>query len=365
MRILYILTSLGVGGAEKLVLALADRMTARGHTVALLVLRPQLEQELPARPAVFRLGMRKTLWSGIAALLRARRVLRSFRPEVVHSHGIHGNLFARLLRILRMGPAPIATIHNIYEGGWARMLAYRLTDRWCRMTTAVSCAAAERFVRLKAVAPAKSLAIPNGVDAKEFAPDAARRREMRASAGLAGEFLWLAAGRITPAKDFATLLRAFAIVGTQCPSAWLWIAGEAVDGAETGRIIRLAADLRIGDRIRCLGLRSDMPALLDAADGFVLSSAWEGMPLVVAEAMAMEKPVVATDVGGVRELLDECGTLVPARDSQALAGAMLHTMRLTKEQRSEQGRAARARIAERFSIDALADAWESLYRRCL
>ena len=114
--------------------------------------------------------------------------------------------------------------------------------------------------------------------------------------------------------------------------------------------------------VRWLGLRRDMPALLDAADGFVLASAWEGMPLVVGEAMAMEKPVVATDVGGVRELVGEAGVIVPAKSPESLAEAMLTTMRSTDEERRKSGRAGRARIAAFFSMDAKADQWEAVYR---
>jgi glycosyltransferase involved in cell wall biosynthesis len=106
-----------------------------------------------------------------------------------------------------------------------------------------------------------------------------------------------------------------------------------------------------------------MPALLNAADGFVLASAWEGMPLAVGEAMAMEKPVVATDVGGVRELTGECAVIVPAKNPERLAEAMLAVMRSAPETRCALGRAARARIQSRFSMDAKADEWEALYRK--
>ena len=108
-------------------------------------------------------------------------------------------------------------------------------------------------------------------------------------------------------------------------------------------------------------MRRDIPALLDAADGFVLSSAWEGMPLVVGEAMAMAKPVVATDVGGVRELVGDSGAKVPAKDSNALGEAMLAMMRRPAAARAELGRKARERILNCFGMDAKADEWEALY----
>jgi glycosyltransferase involved in cell wall biosynthesis len=105
-----------------------------------------------------------------------------------------------------------------------------------------------------------------------------------------------------------------------------------------------------------------LAALLDAADGFVLSSAWEGMPLALGEAMAMAKPVVATDVGGVRELVGEMGLVVAARSPKALAEAMRATMEQRPEKRQAVGWAARQRIQEHFALDAKACAWEALYR---
>ena len=106
-----------------------------------------------------------------------------------------------------------------------------------------------------------------------------------------------------------------------------------------------------------------MPALLDAADAFVLGSAWEGMPLVVGEAMAMQKPVVATDVGGVRELIGDAGVLVPPKDSAALADAMLRIMQMPDGHRQAMGQAGRERIRQHFDMNTKAEEWEALYSR--
>jgi glycosyltransferase involved in cell wall biosynthesis len=203
-----------------------------------------------------------------------------------------------------------------------------------------------------------------GIDIVEFSPSAERRAHMRTGMGARGEFIWLTAGRIVPAKDYPNLLRAFARVRAACSDAQLRIAGEAA-GQEASKVRALAADLGLDDSVRWLGLRRDLPALLDAADGFVLASAWEGMPLAVGEAMAMEKPVVATDVGGVRELVEESGIVVPPGDSEALAGAMLNIMQRPPEDRHTLGRAARERIQSSFSMDTRADEWEALYRTIL
>jgi glycosyltransferase involved in cell wall biosynthesis len=356
MRIAYVLPSLGIGGAERQVVALGERMKARGHAVVLITLLGRQAEEWPTTVDVLRLDLRQTPTGILSALLRARRFLRDFRPDLIHSHIFPANMAARLFKLMLPGTVVLSTVHNVYEGGWARMTAYRLTDFLSRRTIAVSAAAAERYVRLKAIPAHKSLVQPNGIDCAEFTPEPECRAIYRAQMGVREEFVWLSAGRITAAKDYPNLMRAFALVLNEFPEARLWIAGEAV-GAGAVRI-----QTQSSGAVRWLGLRRDMPALLDAADGFVLASAWEGMPLVLGEAMAMQKPVVATDVGGVRELVGEAGIIVPAKNSESLAQAMRTTMRKSKEERARTGQAGRTRILAHFSLEAKAGEWEALYR---
>ena len=357
MRIVYVLTSLGVGGAERQALALAAKMAERGHTVAVLVMQPHGDEECVTSLGTVYLGMRRNPASFLAALLRGRRFFRKFRPEVAHSHCFHANVFTRLQKILEPRVAVVSSIHNVWEGGWPRMLAYRLTDRLAGRTSLVGNAIRARFVGLKAVSARRSVAIGNGIDPKEFAPCRARREETREAMQASHAFVWLTAGRLAPAKDYPNLLRAFRRVMDACPVARLWIAG----GGDGAALQAMAAGMGLGDSIHWLGLQRAMPALLDAADGFVLGSAWEGMPLAVAEAMAMEKTVVATDVGSVRELLGEAGRLAATRSDEALASAMLEAMRQTPEQRQALGRAARERILRTFSMDTKCAEWEALY----
>lgn len=373
MRIAYLLTSVGMGGAERLALAIARRMAARGHAVQTIALR-RLPEEWDAELPVVHLDLRKTPWSGVAGLARVSRVFESFQPDLIHSHGFHANMLARVLRLQntllgrRQGadarPALITTVHNVYEGGWPRMMAYRLTDRLSARTTAVSEAAARRFVETGAISRRRCVVLPNAIEMEEYAPDPRRREAVRASMAAGENFIWLAAGRIAPAKDYPNLLRAFAEVCRAMPRSQLWIAGEDCSGA-IDPLRKLAGELAISDFIRWLGLRRDLPALLDAADGFVSGSAWEGMPLAVAEAMAMEKPVAATDVGGVRELVGEAGWMAPACNPEALAQAMIAIMRQSRPERETMGGAARARVQARFSMEARAEDWEALYRQVI
>ena len=365
MRIVTVLTSLGMGGAEKLALAVAERMAKRGHDVAMLSLMPRLTEQWPTTLPVTYLDIRKNPASVAAGFRRGRHFLREFRPDVVHSHSFHANILARLLTIgvSRVPHAVvISNVHNVYEGGRMRMLAYRLTDRWSVRTVAISQAAANSFIRLKAIPKHKCSVRALGIDTQKFAPDAERRASTRKAMGADSSFVWLCVGRIAPAKDYPNLLRAFAKVEQQRSDTRLWIAGGGSEVA-CQELESLANDLGVREKVLFLGLQRDMPALLDAADGFVLGSAWEGLPQVIAEAMAMEKPVVATDVGGVRELLGDGGTLVPAKDPEALAAAMVETMRRNSDEGALEGKAARELIQRRFSIDAVADGWEALYEQ--
>jgi glycosyltransferase involved in cell wall biosynthesis len=353
-----------MGGAEKLALAVAGRMARRGHEELVMVMREPLAEEWPtALPKIY-LNMRKSPASAWTGLLHARQALAAYRPEIIHSHSFYANIFGRALGLCVPGAAVLSTIHNVYEGGWPRMMAYRLTDGFSRRSVAVSQAASDRFVRLGAVPQDKCRVIANGIDLAEFVPEPARRARLREQMGDSANFVWITAGRVVPAKDYPNLLRAFAGVFRQRNEARLWIAGEAASGA-LEPLQALAGELKIASAVRWLGLRRDLPALLDAADGFVLASAWEGMPLVLGEAMAMAKPVVATDVGGVREMAGETGEVVAAKDPHALAAAMLATMQRGQEVRAKKGNAARERIAQRFSVEASADNWEAIYKEIL
>jgi glycosyltransferase involved in cell wall biosynthesis len=268
VRILYILTTLGVGGAEKQVVGLAERMAAQGHAVTLLTLK-HADEEWPVKLPAMRLNLPKTLPGILRGLGFARNFVAAFRPDLLHSHTFPANLFTRLLALrLRFGgkaPTVVNTIHNVHEGGWHRMALYAVTDPLVDKVTAVSEAAARRFVRLRAVPQRKMQVLTNGIDTEAFAPDGARRRQtrmlMHTPLRAANQFVWLAVGRLAPAKDYPNLLSAFARVRSAFPDCCLWIAGEG-DASGFDR-------LQSGESgVRFLGLRRDVAALLDAADGF-------------------------------------------------------------------------------------------------
>jgi glycosyltransferase involved in cell wall biosynthesis len=129
----------------------------------------------------------------------------------------------------------------------------------------------------------------------------------------------------------------------------------------------LVAQLNLLGSVNLLGPRSDVSALMNAADGYVMSSAWEGMPMVLLEAAAIGLPIVTTDVGGNREAFEQgkSGYLVPAKDSSALANGMLKLMQQTPEARAEMGQAARRFIVEKYDLEAVVTQWEQLYAKLL
>lgn len=348
------------------VLSLADRMRSRGHQTIIVSMIPigaVGDEAGRLGIPVETLGMRPG-WPDPRGLLRLAALLRRWKPDVVHSHMVHANILARVARLLAPIPALVSTVHNSYEGGALRMAAYRMTNRLADLTTIISQAAAERYLRLKAVSEDRLRVVPNGVDLERFRPDPAARERMRRELGLGDAFVWLAVGRFEAAKDYPTLLHAFADPaggGGETPSSVLLLAGQGTlrDASEA-----LATDLGIASRTRFLGVRRDVPDLMAAADGYVMSSAWEGLPMVLLEAAAAGLPVVATRVGGNDEIVRPGvnGYLVPARDVPALAGAMREMMALPPPRRRELAERGRAHVREHYALGGVLDRWESIYR---
>ncbi|MDM0053468.1 glycosyltransferase [Variovorax sp. J22R115] len=359
MKILLLITGLGIGGAEKVVCALADALIMKGYEVMLVYITgPALT--LPSNPAVKveNLGM-VSKFGVIAAFAKLRRLIRIFRPDVVHSHMIHANVLARLVRLITSIPLLVSTAHNSYEGGRLRTLAYRWTDSLPDISTNVSVEAVNSFLKIRATAPGRMIPIHNGISTSDFSYCDIGRRRVRESLGVKDNCeLILAVGRLHEAKDYPNLFQALSRLRSKGLSFVLCIAG---DGPLRGAFQMLISDLNLSEHIRFLGIRYDVADLMSAADVFVLSSAWEGFGLVVAEAMACERVVVATDCGGVREVLGEAGFLVPPRNPVALADALATALQLPFEERTAVGVAARKRVMERYSLNISAQNWTRIY----
>jgi glycosyltransferase involved in cell wall biosynthesis len=363
--LLFISTGLAYGGAETQVVRLATRLKLRGWEVSVVSLMPPkayVEDLEAAGIPVFSLGIRRK-WPDLRPVLRLTRIIRKRQPHIIHSFMVHANLLARLVRLFAPVPVLICSARNVDEGGRLREILYRLTDPLCDLTTQVSQDGLERYVRVGAVPRHKIRYIPNGVDTERFKPNLEDRLKVRKELGVDG-FVWLAVGRFDPPKDYPNMLQAFARVINKHSNTMLLIAG---DGPLRETMENMARELGIERRIKFLGIRRDVPQLMNAVDAYVMSSSWEGMPNVLLEASATGLPIVATNVGGNSEVVLDgiTGFLVPPRNPEALAEAMLRMMDLPEEKRREMGKAARKHVEDNFSLDRVVDMWEALYRELL
>ncbi len=363
MKILFVITGLGVGGAERQVVDLATRLVQLNHQVKICYLTGSpANLSIPNQIELIGLGVRKSVWGFFMAYAALRRVILRFQPDVVHSHMVHANILSRLVRLTTPITRLVCTAHSTNEGGKLRMLGYRLTARLADVSTNVSAEAVAAFEAQGAVAPGTMLAISNGIDTERFQPSDSARLELRKREGVhEDEQIVLAVGRLNEAKDYPNLFRAFADVLSSSVNVRLWIVG---DGELRKDLEEEIARNGITEKVRFLGIRSNVADWMNAADVFALSSAWEGFGLVVAEAMACEKVVVATDAGGVKEVLGDCGYLVPTRNASALSAALKEALHLPPEAANSLGQRARERIVSQYSLENIAKRWCAIYEGC-
>jgi glycosyltransferase involved in cell wall biosynthesis len=364
---MFLSTTMGMGGADQQLLTIAGGLRKRGHEVMIVSLTPLGPMGLEARQQGIpteTLGMRR----GVAdprGLVRLARLLRAWRPDVLHSHMVHANLMARVVRLIAPVPVLVSTIHSIRDGGWLLVSAYRLTNGLVDAMTIVSQAAADRFVAERII-PAELLQVfPNAVDTERFCTVPPGTREsVRSSLGIEGQFAWLAVGRFEVAKDYPNMLRAFALVHGRRPEAQLLIVGRGSLQQETEA---LAASLGLAGRARFLGVRRDVPEVMSAADGYVMSSAREGMPIVLLEAAAAGLPIVATGVGGNAEVVrdGETGFIVAPNNAEALGAAMLRLMALPDAERRTLGERGSEHVRALYGLSRSLDRWEELYGEVL
>ena len=364
ISVLQVLPEVDPGGAERVVLMVARHVPRERFAVSVAALDgrgPLGEEFRKLGCTVHDLGLRGR-WS-FGAARRLRRLIREVRPAIVHSHLLRAHLAtAWALRGFASGgrhrqtaapedpdvcwaPAWVATEHQADPRGWA-LRVLRWAARRAAVVTAVSEGVRQHLIAHGFQAE-KVVTIPNGVEVGPIeAATAIPRREL----GLPDDArVAIFVGRLARQKGLDVLLRAMAEIACDPPALHLLAVGEGPDRA---KLERLARRLGLAERVHFLGRRGDVPRLLKSADLCVIPSRWEGLSLVLLEAMAAGVPMVATRVAGSEEVIEheKNGLLVPPKDARAMADAMRGV--LDDPRRAREWAAGTRRIAHTAEIIA-------------
>lgn len=361
--ILYVITDLEIGGVPLHLSRLAPAMRARGFRVAVVSLAPIG----PVGAILRQQGVDVHTCAGCCGLdfrviPRLGQLLDELHPALIHSFLFHANQAVRLAAMLGGFPSErlIAEIQTVeVERRW-----HLRVDRWMhrcsRLTITNSLSVMDHLHRHARIPRDRLRLVRGGIDVERITNAPAMDRP---SLGLTHDdrlILWV--GRLDPVKGLDHLLRAIHQLDST-HRARLFLVG---DGPERDGLERLAGQLKIQDRIRFLGLRSDVPSLLKAAELFVFPSKTEGLPNALLEAMAAGLPIVTTDVAGCRDLVEHhrTGWLVPFGNPAALVGAMAELLR-NREFARQLGLAAQHEVRTKWNLVATWKDYEAIYRDIL
>ncbi len=378
-KILFLGTQMATGGAQRVLLDQARWFHAQGYPVLTaffydkegLAERWRAQNPFPVLDLGADWGSSGLLAKALRllhALWRLWRVLRRERVQVIETFTPHSNLLGIPIAGLARVPVRVPTHHTKIEGapraldrlhGW--LVNSPLTSRMVTVSPRVrQMALADEGVR-----PERVVVILNGIIPP--APSAAlveTRARLSEERGIpANAPLLLAVGRLVEQKGFCHLLAALPAVLRDFPRVHLLVAG---DGHLRGELEAQARSLDAPAKVHFLGIRDDVPDLLAAADVFVLPSLWEGLPIALLEAMGAGKPVVATRVEGVEDVVEDAvnGLLVPPGDSAALAEAITRLL-VDADLRAALGRRARRRVEQDFTIEKMCCEYERLFLELL
>jgi glycosyltransferase involved in cell wall biosynthesis len=358
LRVLHIIPNFGPGGAERLLVNLLEAFDHERFDVVAVSLYPEsstiLEKEIMEKGLkVYFLNKRRGL--DLRMIPQLYRLFRAFHPDVVHTH-LSVLRYTLLPTLFCHVPVRLHTVHNVAQkevdrvGKLVHWLAFRLGNV-VPVSISQEVANTVRSVYGRGI---HTPVIYNGIPTTRFVSSAGRGNAKKEKG-----VVLLHVGRFAPQKNHLLLIEAFALAVKEYPTMQLWLVG---DGPLRPAVEKAIVEMRLEGKVLFLGIRDDVPKLLAGCEAFILSSDYEGMPLAVLEAMAAGKPVVATAVGAVPEVVKNAvtGILVPPRDAKALAQAMIQLAN-NPELRQRFGRAGQKRAMEMFDITRTAREYEALY----
>jgi len=322
MRILHVINSLRYGGAAALVAQWGEQFRVQGHQmdVCTIYLKGQFALDLERQGIpIYNLARRKY---DFRVVLPLARLIRSGRYDAVHAHLFPTSLFVALASYLASGPRYIFSEHNVAnrrrKNPVFKLLDWFIYRRFSQIISVSKVVRDSLLLWLPGLRE-KVCVIQNSVDPEHFSAPRSQIPYLRRQMGIAPEeFVILYAGRLAPAKGPDILLQAISLLPANFGPIKVLIAGE---GPLEKTLRDQAATSSVDGRVDFLGLRKDIAHLLNLADLVVLPSRWEGLPMILLEAMAARRPVIATRVGGIPEVIQDGinGLLVDPEDPQALA----------------------------------------------
>lgn len=366
-RVLYIVDQLGGGGAERVVVDIATHLppSYQCHVCATrengnFSYCSSLEQHGVPYTLI---GRRKRY--DLRGFQKIRQLICDYQPHIIHTHKYGSNIWGRLLRISTSFPVLVSHEHTweYNSANRLRILTNRILAPLSDAIIAVSEEDRRKLIAVEALPENKILTIYNGVDFSRIHTTISSSQAKRRFGIEPEEFSIGIIGKLSAQKGHEYLLQALAIArDALCPFKLL-IAGE---GELREELENLVIELGLERSVSFLGFVNDIGVLLSAVDLVVMPSLFEGHPIALIEAMAAGKAVVASDVGGIPEVIEpgKTGTLVPPRDTNGLASA-ISAARNTPQERIRLGEAAARSVTSRFSIEAAVQSYVALYKELL
>jgi glycosyltransferase involved in cell wall biosynthesis len=371
VRLCHVFKITGISGSENHLLTLASHLNRDRYRLTFCMLvehGPDLSDYVAALEAVGVEVVRLPIHADVDPLLlwRLMRFLRSRRPDIVHTHLIHGDLYGTLAARLAGAPFAISTKHN--DNAFRRKGFYAWLDRTAARyqdkIIAISNHLKRFYMEVEDLPADKIVPIYYGLDPDSFLRRVGEDTDVRAEFGVpAGAPLVGVVGRLTEQKGHAYLLNAFAEVVRALPLAHLLVVG---DGNLRPALEQQTARLGLGDSVTFTGRREDVSQIMAALDVMTMPSLWEGFGLVLLEAMAVAKPIVASRVSAIPEIVSdgETGLLVPPGDADALAAALIALL-CDQQRAAEMGRQGRVRLKREFTVERMVAQTEAVYEQAV
>ena len=366
ITVLHLIGSLRVGGAEQQLVSMAPLFDRKRFRIIMCAMQPggDLMERIEGLDVEY-VCLNYRIRSWVQSVSRLVSLLKREEVDVLHTHMYTASRFGRIAGLLAGTPVMIATDHGHDPWKrWQHIVWDRLLLRYTAARIGVARDVADLIVKRENPPPEKVIVVPNGVDPSRFEVSEADGKRVRAELGIAeNEILVGAVGRLVEPKALHVMIEAVSKLAETTPNVRLALVG---DGPLKDDLVRCASDLGVSERVLFAGVRMDVPAVLAALDVFAMSSNREGLPVVLLEAMAAGKPIVATKVGGIPEVVaDHKEALLAAPNNPSELAAAMGELIADRGLREQLGRQARRKVVSQYSVAASVRRLEEVYQDLL